>query len=385
MEEHVVITGLGAVSPMGWGVGVLWEGLLAPRCALGSISRFDATPFRAGGGGEVPTRQDDGADDRLLAERYFSYAVGEAIADAACAGLPTALIAGTNFGGMAAAERALAGGDIAALGEYEFRAQVDRCVTEHGLDGPGVTLSLSCASGTAAIVLARDFILSGRAERVVAAGYDELSRYVFAGLAALRAMSPGALKPFDVKRNGTLFSEGAGALVVEDEDAARRRGAHVYARVSGAALTNDAYHMTAPDKEARGISSLMQRALDDARLPPDAIHHVNLHGTATKYNDLNETRALRKVFGERATSIPVTANKGAIGHAMGASGSLETITACLTLREKTIPPTIGLDDQDPECDVNIVRASALDCDVDTILKPSYGIGGTNAAIVLTRV
>jgi 3-oxoacyl-(acyl-carrier-protein) synthase len=385
VDGRVVVTGLGAVSPFGWSVAALGDGLNAARSALGAIRRFDASAFRSAGGGEVP---DDAAHPIapgvLRAEAYLAAAVGEALVDAGTPDGPTALVAGTNFGGIAAAERALAGGEAARLGQYEFRSQADRCAARFGLVGTVGVLSLSCASGTAALVLARDVILAGRAERVVAAGYDELSYYVFAGLAALRAMSPTGMRPFDVHRDGTVFSEGAGALVVEGEDVARRRGARVHARLAGGALTNDAYHMTAPDKEARGITDLMARAVREAGLTVDDVDHVNLHGTGTKYNDLIETMAMKNVFGPRATSIPVTANKSAIGHAMGAAGALECVAACLSLRDGAIPPTIGLIDRDPECDLDVVRGEVRRVEIETVLKTSYGIGGTNAAVVLLR-
>jgi 3-oxoacyl-(acyl-carrier-protein) synthase len=385
VETATVITGLGAVSPFGWGVGPLWDGLLAGRCALGPIHRFDASPFRSAGGGEVPEQDDKSfPEGHLRAEGYLDAAIGEALADAGLAGPATAIVVGTNFGGMAAAERALAGGEASALWQYEFRSQADRCADTHHIDGVRLVLSQSCASGAAAIAIARDLVLAGRARRVVAAGYDELSRYVFAGLAALRAMSPKGLRPFDIERDGTLFSEGAGALVIEYEDSARERGATVHARLAGTALTNDAYHMTAPEKEARGISALMSAALNDAGLSPDAVDHINLHGTGTKYNDLIETRAVRNVFAHSAASIPVTANKSAFGHALGAAGVLESVAACMSMRNGVVPPTIGLENQDPECDLDVVTGGPRECRLDTILKTSYGIGGTNAAVVLAR-
>jgi 3-oxoacyl-[acyl-carrier-protein] synthase II len=376
---------MGAVSPLGWGVPATWDGLLAGRCGLGPIRRFDATPFRSAGGGEVP--DDPRAampEGRLRAEHYLIEAVREALAEAGASPAETALVVGTNFGGMAAAERALAGGDARALGAYEFGAQLSRCARELGIGAPRAAISLSCASGTAALVLARDLIEAGRAERVVAAGFDELSRYVFAGLAALRAMSPTGLRPFDLKRDGTLFSEGAGALVVEEATAARARGARIRAVVAGGALTNDGYHMTAPEKEATGIRALMRGALASAGLAPADIDHVNLHGTGTKYNDLIETVAMKDVFGDRAREIPVTANKAALGHAMGAAGSLETIAAVKSMNEGRIPPTLGLEEQDPECDLDVVRGGPREVRIDALLKTSYGIGGTNAAVVLSK-
>ncbi len=392
MAERILVTGLGAVSPLGWGVMPLWDGLVAGRSGLGPVRRFDASPFRSAGGGEVPARPSrgpdgaDGADGahpaRTLAESYLAAALQEALADSGAPAAGTALVVGTNFGGMAAAERALAGGDEPDLAGYEFREQAAACATELGLTGVTVALSLSCASGTAALVAARELLRSGRAERVIAAGYDELSRYAFAGLAALRAMTTTALRPYDRRRDGTLFSEGAGAIVVEGERAAAEHGRAALAEVMGGALTNDAYHMTAPEKEARGIRALIRAALADAGVAPEDVDHVNLHGTGTKYNDAIETKALKGVFGERAVRVPVTANKGTIGHAMGAGGALETVATVLSMQGGLVPPTVGLEEPDPECDLDVVAGSAREVKIGVALKTSYGIGGTNAAVVL---
>jgi 3-oxoacyl-[acyl-carrier-protein] synthase II len=383
MAERILVTGLGAVSTLGWGVSSLWEGLVAGRSSLGPVQRFDASAFRSTLGGEVPTSADASpAAGRTLAEGYLLGALREALVSSGAPAQGTALVVGTNFGGMAAAERALAGGDEPDLTGYEFREQAARCATELKTTGLTVALSLSCASGTAAIVVARDLIRSGRAERVIAAGYDELSRYAFAGLAALHAMTTKTLRPFDLRRDGTLFSEGAGAIMIESERAATERGSGGLAEVLGGALTNDAYHMTAPEKEARGIRALIKSALADAHVAPERIDHVNLHGTGTKYNDAIETKAMKAIFGERATRIPVTANKGTIGHAMGAAGALEIIATIMSMRENLVPPTVGLEEPDPACDLDVVTGSAREVSVAVALKTSYGIGGANAAVVL---
>ncbi|MHC5055266.1 MAG: beta-ketoacyl-[acyl-carrier-protein] synthase family protein [Planctomycetota bacterium] len=383
MRERILVTGLGAVSPLGWGVMPLWEGLVAGRSGLGPVRRFDASAFRSAGGGEVPQGEGEGPTPaRTLAEGYLLEAVREALAGSGAPREGTALVVGTNFGGMSAAERALAGGGEPDLAGYEFREQAARCARELGLSGVTVALSLSCASGTAALVVARDLIRSGRAERAVAAGYDELSRYAFGGLAALRAMTTTALRPFDRRRDGTLFSEGAGAIVIESERAAAERGRGALAEVLGGALTNDGYHMTAPEKEARGIQALIRGALADAGTDAGRVDHVNLHGTGTKYNDAIETKALKGVFGERATRIPVTANKGTLGHAMGAAGALETVATVLSMRHGLVPPTMGHEEPDPECDLDVVTGGAREVRVGVALKTSYGIGGANAAVVL---
>ncbi|NQT18993.1 MAG: beta-ketoacyl-[acyl-carrier-protein] synthase family protein, partial [Planctomycetes bacterium] len=255
---------------------------------------------------------------------------------------------------------------------------------ELGLAGPRINISLSCASGVAAIGYAVDLIRSGRARAAIACGYDELSFYAYSGLSALRAITPEIIRPFDKNRKGTIFSEGAGALVLEAIEPACERGADIYATVLGHAMNNDAYHMTAPDKSGRGIISVMKNALADAGADTDEVDHVNAHGTGTPFNDKTETTAVKEIFGERAYQIPITSMKSMMGHCMGASGALETIGAALTARDGIIPPTVNLETPDPECDLDYVPGEARRMSVRTVLCNSYGFGGTNAALVLRR-
>jgi 3-oxoacyl-[acyl-carrier-protein] synthase II len=398
---------MGAVSPHGRGVQTLWRALLEGRTAFRPISLFDASVFRNAQAGEVPGYPP--APGRTRAERMLRDAAAEALAEAL--GLPpdaapetvsaavrasslagAALVAGTNFGGMSAAETALVEGEQdprrAGLDEYLFGRAAAATAREFGLNGPQFNLSLSCASGAAALGLACDLVRSGRAEVALACGYDELSLFAYAGLSALHAITPETMRPFDLRRKGTLFSEGAGALLVESETQARRRpAARRHAEVLGRALNNDAYHMTAPEQEARGIQALMRAALRDAGCPPERIDHLNLHATGTLYNDRIEARAVRAVFGPRGSSIPAAAVKSSIGHTMGAAGALETIAAALTLREGLVPPVCGLDmaQKDPECDLRTPINAPVSGEFRTALKTSYGFGGTNAAIVLAGV
>jgi 3-oxoacyl-[acyl-carrier-protein] synthase II len=430
------ITGMGAVSPHGRGVGALWKGLLEGRAAFSPITLFDAKPFRNPLAGEVagyPVLADGppraqrmlhdacrealadaiGLSDRIAPGAQAGSAGGEAEADldrelasrlAGLTGLASAaIVTGTNFGGMSAAERALSGGgavspasgaqaaDRAAssagdLSQYLFGAAADHVAAAFGLVGPRFNLSLSCASGVAALGVALDLIRRGQAKAALACGYDELSLFVYAGLSALHAMTPETIRPFDRRRKGTLFSEGAGALMVEDLSHARRRGARIHALVLGRACNNDAYHMTAPEQDARGIQALMRAALADAGTPPEDIGHLNLHATGTQYNDRIEALAIKAVFGPRGSQIPVSAVKSSIGHTMGAAGLLETIAAVLSLREGLAPPILGLDpaEKDPECDLLTPTGKPLAVRFDAALKTSYGFGGTNAAVVLKR-
>lgn len=404
----VVITGLGAISPHGKGVRALWDGLLSARSAFSPITLFDASMFRNPLAGQVHG-YDASADTQSRALRMLLDASREALRDAfafdesagdGCVAVKFsgdeaikhgAIVTGTNFGGMSAAETALVDGAKdsakASLENYLFGNAGDELARRYGIRGPRLNLSLSCASGTAAIGVAFDLVRRGRADFVLACGYDELSLYVYAGLSALRAITPETIRPFDKRRKGTLFSEGAGAMVIESaEHAARRKAPHIYAKILGRAMNNDAYHMTAPETEAHGIKALMRAALADANTAPETIDHLNLHATGTPYNDAIETKAIHDVFGARGREIPVCSIKSSIGHTMGAAGVLESIAAVQTLNEGKIPPVLGLDpaEKDPACDLNTPTSAPLSGTFRTILKTSYGFGGTNAAVVLAK-
>ena len=405
---EVVITGMGAVSPHGRSVAALWSGLLSAKAAFSPLTLFDASMFRNPLAGVVHGYSSpDGQDQPARAIQMLLDAAGEALADGLRLSGPldphavreaihagslqrAAIVTGSNFGGMSAAEGALVDGASdpgkASLDGYLFGAAGTALKNRWGLNGPQFNLSLSCASGTAALGLSLDLIRLGRAEAVLCAGYDELSLFVYAGLSALRAITPDTLRPFDKRRKGTLFSEGAGAVLLESLEHARARNApHIHALLKGRFMNNDAHHMTAPEEHAIGIQAVMRGALLDAAVAPDAIDHLNLHATGTPYNDAIETKAIHAVFGARGMTIPVASVKSSIGHTMGAAGVLESIAAIMTLREQTAPPVLGLDlaQQDPACGVNAPTAP-LRGEFNTILKTSYGFGGTNSAIVLQR-
>ena len=411
--NDVVITGLGCISPHGRGVAALWNGLLEGRQAFLPLTLFDASMFRNPLAGIVK----DYSASQASGSRAFQMlhdAAAEALSDALglhsltktvegdagirelVAGIEglkhAAIVTGSNFGGMSAAETALTSpsgaesGSAESLDGYLFGSASQSLSEWFGIAGPHMNLSLSCASGTAAIGLAFDLIRRGRAEAVLACGYDELSLYVYAGLSALRAITPETIRPFDKRRKGTLFSEGAGAMLLESAEHAAQRGApRIYAKIIGRAMNNDAYHMTAPEQEARGIQALLRSALGDARLGPGQIDHLNLHATGTPYNDAIETKAVHAVFGEQGREIPVCSIKSSIGHCLGAAGIIESIAAVMTMREGKIPAVLGLEaaEKDPQCNLNTPLGKPLEGDYRTVLKTSYGFGGTNAAVVLT--
>ena len=393
--SEIAVTGLGVVSPLGNDLDIFWRSLRSGTSGIAPITRFDASPFRNDIAGEVRDFEPDATDAELpRAYQLAARAVRAAWADSALAAGADSLDAGvvmaTNFGSAEFGQDLC---EAIVRNEPDFPSaapqwQMDwitrRLADELGLLGPRMSISLSCASGVAAIGCAIDLIRSGRARVAIACGYDELSFYACCGLSALRAITPEIIRPFDKNRKGTIFAEGAGALVLEAKESACERGADIYATVLGHAMNNDAYHMTAPDKSGRGIISVMKSALADAGVNTDEVDHVNAHGTGTPFNDKTETTAIKDIFGERAYEIPITSMKSMMGHCMGAAGTLEAIGAALTARDGVIPPTVNLETPDPECDLDYVPGEAREMSVRTVLCNSYGFGGTNAALVLRR-
>jgi len=389
--RDVFVTGLGTVSPFGTGVPLFWENLRDGRSALRETTLFDAAPFRNRLVGEVPDVRQGKVYSRGL--EFLRRAAAEAVASAKLTPPDLAgagIIIGTNFGCSALVERHVSGVlkkepvQPKYFHDYSYLDPVNTIADSLNMEGLRSLLSLSCASSLSSLYYAFDVIRTGRADIILAGGFDELSLYCYSGLNALRAITPDIIRPFDKNRKGTLFAEGAGVLVVESEESVRRRGAAPQARMIGAYSNNDAYHLTAPEKQGRGIVALMEHTLEDAGITPGDVGHINAHATGTKYNDVIETNAIKTVFGAAAKRIPLTANKSMIGHTMGAAGALEAISAIMTLVEGVIPPTKNLETPDPACDLDYCPNEARACNVETVMSNSYGFGGTNASVIFKK-
>lgn len=377
-RADVYIVGTGAVTPFGRGVDALWEGLLSGRSALKPAEVIPQEGLRSPLVGEVDGYPEQHRLPRGV--RMLLDAAEEAlrpISDDIRALRQTGIALGTNFGGMSRAETGLFERPK-DLDGYEFGYGVRLLREQFGLGGPAVILSLSCASGTAALWDAMQMLREGVCSSVLVAGFDELSRYALVGLSALRAVTSDTIKPFAEDRSGTIFSEGAGALLLSHRPPERRA-----VRILSVVLNNDAYHLTAPEKTGKQIGSLIRRALDEAGLSPDNIDYINAHATGTPYNDANESRVFSGVFGARIKDIPVSATKGAIGHLMGAAGAVETIAAVKAALEGVIPPTVNSEPPDAEIVLDVVRGGPRPCRIRSFLKCSYGIGGTNACAVFS--
>ncbi len=403
-SEPVVISGLGCVSPFGLGVDLLWESLVAGKDGIHPIERFDPAEHRVKVAGMVPesavAAMDFPEDPTLrsadLGLRFSAWAVREALTSAGLtqSDLPpadTALVMATNFGPAEACEEMYAS---AAYGTEPDEEAIRESLLGHataclgnlwGIAGPRVTLSLSCASGNAALGYATDLVRAGRAKVAVVCGYDVISEYCWSGLLALRTMTTDKVRPFDKNRSGTIFGEGAGAIVLETKSHARSRGREARVELAGHHTNNNAFHLTAPDKDGSSIVRAMMRALEDARVGPGEVDHVNAHATSTKYNDASETAAIKAVLGKRASEIPVNGIKSMIGHLMGAASIVETLVTARTIETGIVPPTINYQTPDPDCDLHYCTAGAEKHDVRCAISNSSGLGGSNSAVVLRRM
>lgn len=395
--ERIVITGLGCVCPLGNDVPSFWRALIAGQSGIEPLTKLDTTGLRNETGGEVknfdwsPFGEEGDCDE---ASQFAFAAAYEAISDAHLldADLRGAgIVFSTNFGGAASWEIVsdlLGAGeavDSESFKQFTLEDAANYTAEHLHIEGPRVTLSNACSSGGNAIGVACDWLRLGRCEIALAGGHDGLGLSTLAGLSILRTISPDLCRPFDKSRSGTIFGEGAAILVLETWSSAQRRNAKVYAEVLGWAVNNNAYHLTAPDKGGAGLRAVMQGALRDAKIKPEAIDYINAHGTGTQYNDLAETQAIKAVFGERAAQIPVSSIKAATSHTMGAAGALEAIATTLALVEQTLPPTINYETPDPECDLDYIPNNARKAKLQTALSNSSGIGGNNASVVLRVV
>jgi len=393
-QPALAITGMGAVTPYGDGVDTLWRALLRGDSAISAMDLFDLGGIACTCAGVIRNYlPPPGFTHGARASAFAAGACREALAHAGLLDDPaalaaTALITASNFADIDAGEPALtpaghAGHQSAAGLHCAHAAPADALAETFGLGGLRIALSLSCASGAAAAATAANLIAAGRAQRVLIVGYDALSRFAWSGLCSLRTMTKDAVRPFDAARSGTIFTEGAAALVIEQAELCTARGAQPLAWLCGWATGNNGHHMTAPAPRGAGSTAVMRAALTCAGLTPDAVDHINAHGTGTKPNDSAETQAIEDLFGPRAAAIPVTSVKGLLGHMLGAAGAVELIVSALSLKHGLIPPTGNRDTPDPECALDIVtapRALPLEC----VLSNSAGFGGCNAAAVLTR-
>lgn len=388
----VAITGLGCISGLAPDRETFWDRLVSGGSGIGPVTTFDPAGFRSNLGCEVKERLTPEAGlDRVHVLALT--AAREALAQAG-GSLPrerTAVVMGTLMAGaqtLEAAVRAQHGSgrplDLkAVMPVYRPAGIAQRLAQSFGLQGPVVTSGIACAASAAALAKAFDLIQTGVADAVVAGGADAFSFTTFAGFNALRSTAVEQCRPFSLGRDGLVIGEGAGILVLEAWDSAQRRRAKPLAFLRGVGLSNDAYHMTAPDPEGAGAVRAMRAALQIAELGPEAIEYVKAHGTGTPQNDRSETLALKTLLGHRAHQVPVSSIKAAIGHCMGASAGIETVAAVLAMERGRLPPTLHWRSGDPDCDLDYVPQQARPLRPRVVLCNAFGFAGSNAAWVLS--
>ena len=408
--RRVVITGIGCVTPIGTGLEGLWAGLQARTSAVRAITRFDASHLRTQMAAEVPDFRPADLLDAKRAKRYdrFSqFAVVSAQLALEVARLDLAaedrdrigVTMGSALGGVAFAEaqagvyaaEGLRGVDPALALNVFGGASSCNVAIEFGLAGPNVTNAMSCASGTIAVGDALHTIRYGRADVMLAGGAEApLAKLCFSAFSIIRAMSgrnddpATASRPFDAGRDGFVMGEGAALLVLEERGRALARGAPVFAEVLGAAVTNDAFHMTAPRPDGTKAARCTTLALADAGVAPHEVDYVNAHGSFTPLNDSTETLALKQAFGAHAPRLAVSGTKGYYGHPLGASGAIEAAITALALARGWLPPTLNLAKPDPACDLDYLPTGSEGRGAQVAVSNSFGFGGINAAVVLRR-
>ncbi|MFC1479613.1 beta-ketoacyl-[acyl-carrier-protein] synthase family protein [Planctomycetota bacterium] len=387
-----VITGMGAVTPVGNSVPEAWEALSRGSSGLKEITLFDTSTLRNKNGGEIRGFPRDINNPRSL--RFLEKAVEESLQSGNIYGEEkvlqnTGFSFGTNFGCANSFAHYYTNREKdpeeaeQALGRYPFEYFVKSIQDSFGIKGSYAAVSTACASGLAVIDTGIQLLEHTDAEIVICAAVDELALYSYAGLNSLRAITTDVIRPFTKNRKGTQFSEGAGAVVIEYEDHALARNAKPLARIEGVYVNNDAFHTTAPDTEARGITAVMEKVFEQSGVSKEKVTYVNAHGTGTKYNDVIETKALKNVFGPHANNLYIDAIKSMTGHEMGAAGIIELISAVMTIQTGVIPPTVNFDEPDEECDLNYCTGEKIETDVEYAMTNSYGIGGANGSVLLS--
>ncbi len=408
--RRVVITGVGAVTPIGTAADGLWTGLTARRSAVREISRFDASRFRSRIAAEIPDfRPQDHLEAKRVKrlDRFSQLAVTSARLALADAEVNPAredpdrvgAMMGSALGGVAFAEAQVEGfrkdgprglDPALALAVFPGAASCNIAI-EFGFTGPNSTNAMSCASGTIAVGEAFHAIREDRADVMLAGGAEApLAPMTYAAFSVIRAMSTRnddpahACRPFDLGRDGFVMGEGAAVLILEERGRAIARGARIYAHVVGYGFTNDAYHMTAPRPDGRQAARAMRLALADAGVAPHEVAYINAHGSSTPLNDTTETAAIKLVFGDHAYRLMVSGTKGYYGHALGASGAIEAAICALALHRRWLPPTINLERPDPACDLDCLPGEGRAAEPEVVVSNSFGFGGINASLVLRR-
>jgi len=408
--KRVVVTGLGIVSPVGIGIQESWKALCEGRSGIGRITKFDPTPYETQIAGEVKGFKAEDWMSKKEAKRFelfISYAIAAArmavddagIAITADNGDRVGVITGCGLGGLRFMEDTVLTihhNGPKRVSPFFIPMMIGNMAPGmisilFGAKGPNLSLATACAAGAHAVGDSFKIIQEGRADAMITGGTEAvISPSCVAGFNAMKALSTRnaepekASRPFDRDRDGFVPGEGAGILILEELEHARRRNARIYAEMVGYGLTGDGYHMTSPPPDGNGAARCMQMALDDAGIPCDQVDYINAHGTSTELNDLYETRAIKSVFKEHAYKVAVSSSKSMTGHLLGGSGGIEAVFSAMAVYDDIMPPTINYENQAEELDLDYVPNVARKGTVNFAMSNSFGFGGTNATLLLKK-
>ncbi|MDH3900980.1 MAG: beta-ketoacyl-ACP synthase II [Gammaproteobacteria bacterium] len=409
-KRRVVITGLGIVSPVGNSVETAWANILAGNSGIRPISHFDVSDFPVRFGGEIRdfdvTQYMSAKDARKMAQ-FIHYGIAAAAQAFEDSGLEinesnagrAGLAIGSGIGGLSgieAAYQSFLDGGPRKISPFFVPANIINMISgnlsiAYGMKGPNIAIATACTTATHNIGIAARMITYGDADIMMAGGAEMATCPTgIGGFAAARALSTrnddpeAASRPWDRDRDGFVLSDGAGILMLEEYEYARKRGATIHAEIAGFGMSGDAYHMTQPAAGGEGAASCMRNAMADAGMNKEDISYINAHGTSTPAGDIAETMAIKQVFGDAAAGVAVSSTKSMTGHLLGATGGVEAVFATLALRDQVAPPTINLENPDPECDLDYVPNTAREMKIAAAMSNSFGFGGTNGTLILRK-
>jgi len=410
-RRRVVVTGLGCVSPLGHSVASTWRAIVAGESGIARIASFDASAFATQIAGEVK----DFAVDQVMAakearhmDRFMHLGVAAGIEAVQDSGLTTehgdvervGVMVGSGIGGLPLIEAThteVASRGPRRISPYFIPATIINLISGHlsiryGFKGPNLAIATACTTGLHCIGMAARLIEWGDADVMVAGGAEStISPLGIGGFVAARALSSrndnpvAASRPWDRDRDGFVLGEGSGVMVLEDYEHAKRRGASIYAELVGFGMSADAFHMTAPPKDGSGASLCMSAAMRNAYVNPDQIGYINAHGTSTPLGDLSETQAIHQAFGAHAKSLVVNSTKSMTGHLLGGAGGLESVLTVMAIHTQTSPPTINLNNPDPQCDLDYCANEARNVSMAYAMKNSFGFGGSNGTLIFKAI
>ncbi len=410
--RRVVITGIGALTPIGNDIPAFWEALSSGRSGANLITHFDTTPFKTKFACEVKGFNANDHLDRREARKmdpfchYAMVATAEAMADAnfnedKLDKNRFGVIMGSGLGGINSLYNEIKsyveGDGTPRFNPFLIPKMIVDIIAGHvsiryGLKGPNYSSVSACATSTNCIIDAFLLIKSGYADVMLAGGAEAAIQPVSMGaFGSMKALSTHnenytvASRPFDAQRDGFVMGEGAGTLVLELYEHAVNRGAKIYAEVGGVGMSGDAHHITAPSADGDGAARVMQNVIDDAGLTPEEVDYVNVHGTSTPLGDISETQAIKRVFGEHASSVNISSTKSMTGHLLGAAGAVEAIASILAMQHQLVPPTINFEFPDPECDLNYTFNTPQARDIKVAISNTFGFGGHNASVLFKKV